>query len=70
MNNNSLAKYYQKIKKDYKKGSWEISKSSQRRKWKKWEHGCKRYKNFPEDYKQRLVELGKIIFKNWKNTSR
>lgn len=53
--NKSPARYYKKIRKDYKKkGSSEVSKSFQRKE-KKCQYGQEQHKNLHEHEKQRLV---------------
>ena len=58
-----------KPKKGYKKRSQKISNLSEEETEKEQQYGCKQYKNFPENEKQRLVEYKKNYFEMWKNTS-
>ena len=67
--NNSSVMYYKKQRTVTIKGSRKISKFSEEI-GKKRQYGTKRYKKFPEDEKQSLVEYRKNYYKVWKNASR
>ena len=57
-----------KIKKNYKNQLLKDTKIFLRRKLKKPQYGCERYKNLSEDEKQELVEYRKKILQNEKKT--
>ena len=61
MAKNVSAKYYQEKKKNYKKQLLKDTKIFLKRKVKKPQYGCERYKNLSEDEKQELVEHRKEI---------
>ena len=50
-----------------KKTLWKLSKYFLRRKERKQLYDCERYKNLPEDEKQKLVEYRKKYYKMRKN---
>ena len=51
MSENLSAKYYQKVKKDYKKVRERCQILSKEENERKRQYGCERYKNFSEDKK-------------------
>ena len=51
MSENLSAKYYQKVKKDYKKVRERCQILSKEENERKRQYGCERYKNFSEDEK-------------------
>ena len=59
----SSASFYKKQRESSKKGSWNVSKFSHRKKEKQQQCGWKGYKILPEDEKERLVEYRKNITK-------
>ena len=59
MSKDSSAKYYQKNKEKLQKKLMIYQDPSEEEKNKKWHYGRERYKNLPEDVKQRLVEYRK-----------
>ena len=67
MSKDSSAKYYQNNK-DYKRNARKRYLSlSKKEKRKKRQYGSERYKNLPEDKKQRLVKYRKKYYKMRKN---
>ena len=62
MSKDSSAKYYQSDKERLqKKFLKDVRVFLTKKKEKKWQYGCERYKNLPEDEKQKLIELQKKI---------
>ena len=62
MSKDSSAKYYHSDKERLqKKFLKDVRVFLRKKKGKKWQYGCERYKNLPEDEKQKLIELQKKI---------